>query len=1114
MNKINQSILSLQHNQKSSVLGNNLKSLWLSMPSYCHLKCPYCFASANEPGKIINGMDKPTYSKIISEFADLGGEFIGIPGDGEPFHHSNWDLTQHIATLCHNKNIKLALFTTGDSIFFDPNGQVEHPDYNKADFLEDKDVVFLIKYNHSQEEVQNILVGGHNPNYTKLRERSIEILIEKYKFNDKRKRIGLVTSIINENSSKKEKNGELEIVNIFRRTQKENLIFDCDTILELGRGKTFSKNNKNVPPKVDLEKVFIKLKDAGAVGLNQGGTYVGNTCCDRILHHLYIKANGNVFPCIGCSRDVLDQKMLLGNVKEESLEKIWHTDLRQRLKQDYKKILVGTCPKCENFQSDACFSCLGRCIESDLKAFTSGESGQIEEIQTIGCIHHIPNTFIWLSETNKYIRAFLSYPQTKNILKEKGLEFLWRPNKNIAFTLWQLNSENRQKELENIINHKSNPQDDWSYRPYTAINDSAIEHFSHKKHYKFSELKFPKNTIWDFIRDPFLFDELVSKDKRQKEQLLRVISQSFLSNIFIPSFKILFHKHDANGNNLMFSNFILYDNIKDQYFYRSIISNPINKPVLKPQYFKSLIISRWYESITHGGELRNFWNEQCFNLSAQFRHEIFGDYQLKIGGHSNTYNSERTIDLVHIISLPQIAKKVNDFDQYLTNFNLDDLLVKHGISSTGLNCDFLLNTEIFSELEESNKNEKRKIDAIVSLYHNINEVTFFPLDDPVNSSLLDNLETLLDNTSPGIGSTNMQLRNSNIVTNKLYDILRKSRLEGQGSKVLNYFVFLGIMNQCLGINYYYLLHSTNFANIDTNKAILTAENDLHGVIKASGILLGTKETISQSFQSELNIFMSSILAPFDEFYFKNNLDKTFRENRKAKIELGFNEKVKSHRHSIFNLRVGYVNAMEKLSEAIIKCSDTSCDHKELIQNRVNNLKTVYEIYNIAVISGITDKSEFPSYFGKTIPDIIRRICDYCTITYTFLKLEQSVNSFNVLTDKPIEAFTILFNLIVNAAKSRSYNGYNQEYNYYTISGSFTKEKYVIEISNPAKIDRRCQDFINADFIDYDSFEFDDLIKEWGGLTIAKKLSKRLGWDLKINTKGVWTVTKISINIHP
>ena len=75
---------------------------------------------------------------------------------------------------------------------------------------------------------------------------------------------------------------------------------------------------------------------------------------------------------------------------------------------------------------------------------------------------------------------------------------------------------------------------------------------------------------------------------------------------------------------------------------------------------------------------------------------VFGDYQLKIGGHSNTYNSERTIDLVHIISLPQIAKKFNDFDQYLTNFNLDDLLVKHGISSTGLNCDFLLNTEIFS----------------------------------------------------------------------------------------------------------------------------------------------------------------------------------------------------------------------------------------------------------------------------------------------------------------------------------------------------------------------------------------------------------------------------------
>ena len=189
MKKYN-SILGLHHNTDFNPQwgkGEDLKSLWVDIPDFCHLHCEYCYASTDNSPK--NGSEdylkENDYERLLKEFSQMGGEFVGIPGKGEPFHEKNYTLTKKIIDACDNYNLKLAIFTTGDALFFKPSSKIsDEPDYTKLDYIKDKDnIVLLIKYNSDNPDIQNKLVGGKNKNYAALRDRSIEILINKYHLN-------------------------------------------------------------------------------------------------------------------------------------------------------------------------------------------------------------------------------------------------------------------------------------------------------------------------------------------------------------------------------------------------------------------------------------------------------------------------------------------------------------------------------------------------------------------------------------------------------------------------------------------------------------------------------------------------------------------------------------------------------------------------------------------------------------------------------------------------------------------------------------------------------------------------------------------------------------------
>lgn len=1065
----NNSILSLQYsdnqcNCESYKDGETLKSLWLSIPAYCHLKCPYCFASANEPGRKIESLTRSQYENIIREFASLGGEFIGIPGDGEPFHKSNWDLTKYIVSLCHELNIKLALFTTGDLIFFGQGGDESKIDYTKIDFIKDKDVVFLIKYNHSDEGTQNKLVGNKNLKYAWLREKALEILINKYHLNDERRRLGLVTSIMNENAVKKEKNGKLEIINIFERTQRDNLIFDCDTILELGRGMTFSKMDRQVPPKIDLENVFRELTEAGAIGLNQGGTYVGNTCCDRILHHLYIKANGDVFPCIGCAREDIESKMMLGNINSHSLKEQWDKELRRKLAEDRYNILVGVCASCENFQTEACYSCLGRCIISGDKAFSFNTDGLIETIRTIGCNHHIPSTTKWLATTIDYIRTVLSYPETTKYLKEKGLEYLWRPNKNLAYTLWQLEPEVRKQEIKNIIKHENNPQDDSSYKPYDAVYDSNVAKFSQKKHYRFSELRFPMNKVWDFVRDPYFLEDVETLDTKDKESFIDAVAQSFLSNIFLASFKILYQKYDKKEKNILYTNFILYDNIREKYFYRSMVNNRNDIENDKDQrYLKSLIISRWYENIKINGQEKNLWTDYCYNLSAHFRHEIYGDYELKLGNVKSLTPEleERTIDLTGILSLPEIKDKIAAFNCFIEKQYSNSVLE-------------VLNSKIFKEFNETSDTHQ----VIFSFYNELSIASFYKLDDKLNKKLIEKLEREINS---------LYSNQSNPVLLKLKDEFFKAKKQGKVSQVINYFIYLGIMNEVLKVNYYYLLHSTNFASINPEANILLADSNVRGIIKSSGILICTKQPISENFRSELKIFISSIFAPFDEFYYSLNLR-----------EIEFLKESKFHQHTLNNIGPlinSYISFIKNDANKLSPIKEISEQKFEKLITDIEKLDVINQLYGVArkALIGIYSGLEHYSFF-----QIVKLITDYIKIYEIRINFKKNDRfDFNPDTsEESSKIFTILFNLFNNASK---YSAKKEvKIKVYRTSDS----KIAISITNQKEMEKKYVSFLTIE----------DTLTErnYSGLHVIKNLVKKLSWKISCCIEnGNTTITLIT-----
>jgi len=1046
--------------------GKSLKSLWFEIPEYCHLYCDYCFASTNSDSNrnhltkrnSSNYLDWEKYEDLLREFAGLGGEFIGIPGKGEPFHPLNIELTKKILLLAKELKLKTTIFTTGETIFFKPtySGKNElslyvEPDYSLVKFLEDKDVILLIKFNSENEEIQDKIV--HTKNYTKLRARAIDLL-EENGFNQGNKpKLGIVTSILKDNYN--------EILPLYEKYHLEKgFIFDCDTILPRGRGEKYYNREDNLTYK-ELNDIFKKLKEKGAILTCQGGTYVG-VACDRILHHLYVSLTGDVYPCIGCFENYSKDSFLLGNIKHQTIKALWYNPKRVKLRENTREAFTGVCYNCQNFEDNTCYSCLGRCVSK----VDSNDHDII--IDTHGCSNHRPQTIPWINSANDYVRTILSIDKTTSILKS-NFENLWKPNQNIAFVLNQLTSRNKTEEIYKIINSKD-AQNFSYYNPGEAFRKVPVQKFSSKKQYRYSDLDFPLNKIWDFLEFPLDEKDLTVLDTDQKVKIIDVLSKSFLSNIFLPSIKLLFDKYDQD-NNLLLCNLLFYDNQNNKYFYRTVVKNEIEND--NRLFDLSLILFRWAEDIDEANYFSNTSKGRIFNLSSVFRNELYRDYELVLNDNKIQSNNNQNSNILFLNSLIncQIVKdKTEKLEKYLSEKLSNE-------SSDWYNIKEHFNSHIFNDLDESGKAN------IVVFYEKLNEIVFFK-DNQVDTSnrnfihsikefLKENCKKVYHNIINDCNSI-QEIKNVLLLSDNfrqkhkaIWDLFILLT-EGDCASAINYIIFLRYLREVFYVNNYMLTHSTNFKASSLNKGeLLSDESVFEEVTQPSGILLCSKKSLCRELKSEINIVLSNILQPFDEFYYKNNL-----QNVKLYDEVQY------YQHSLDNISTKVLNGIYFLGKSI----DSNLSNK-MIATDFNNLAVAFKIYDISR-RGISRKSynlnEYPEL--NDLVSIINLITNYFNDEkFNDIPLIGANIYFTDYTPKnKLRAFTIFFNLIKNAVN------YSNNQN---ISITFNSTNQ-IAISNATCMKEEYVQFINGLTNKYPTGE------KSRGLVVVKTMIKKLNWQIE------------------
>ncbi|PIU62590.1 MAG: hypothetical protein COS85_18050, partial [Armatimonadetes bacterium CG07_land_8_20_14_0_80_59_28] len=459
-----------------------IQSLWVEIPGNCDLQCPYCFCATtkNKPDLDSNNLAcvdsehperysvEPYVKFVLKPFAERIEEWnaatpderiakfgcppenaqtaepirgkVALPGAGEPFHPGNMALTKALIEACRDLHLHVTLFTTGHWITDE-----------LADWLKERDVVLLVKCNSRQETVQNRFVGmAPDHDFARKRDQVLEMLIDKGfaglgnrdDADYREPRLGIVTSVMRDNRT--------ELPDLLRyarqprgKNDRHTLIFDCDTILERGRGDRCPQ----IPADDETRAAFMELQRIDREEFRQqwdiSRSYIGTTC-DRFQHHLYVDKKGNIYPCVGCLGEENDQHappVLLGNLKGDSaaLYGAWESPLMKNVIR--KRVYTGPCATCVNPIEHKCYSCLGRCRDLAVALDPNSEA----PIPTTGCWNHRPLPVL-LCDRAKALRNALR-PKTERpadqecraltLIEEGRLEELWMPREGTPRWLWK-----------------------------------------------------------------------------------------------------------------------------------------------------------------------------------------------------------------------------------------------------------------------------------------------------------------------------------------------------------------------------------------------------------------------------------------------------------------------------------------------------------------------------------------------------------------------------------------------------------------------------------------------------------------------------------------------------
>lgn len=916
-----------------------LRSMWIEIPDYCHLQCGYCFADTERqnPHKCPQRLAETDYLKLLDDFRKAGGLYLGIPGNGEPFHPCNRELVMSLLRHATDIGLSTTVFTTADSIFYTLSGKdyetaVGHPlDNSLACELLTLNVILLVKFNSEQSAVQDKLVG--QPGYTDARKRAMDALIG-LGF-AKERRLGIVTSILPENKD--------EIYGLFGYAQKNNLIFDCDTILPRGRGCAW--NEKHPVATGEYKAIYDKVNRMCGHPTVSGGSYVG-PACDRVRHHLYVDVTGNVYPCIGCVGK--DPGFCLGNIRKMPIDDIWNHRLRVLLRDDLGGTLKGRCTWCENFQK-TCWSCLGRqVVRCDITADSAA-------LETKGCFNHRPKMDQWMAACNREIRRLILRVGLPGYQKLR-YDFLAEMRRYGIETLWSSG----------------------------GLGNDAVGRVD--KDVRFSHIRLFGADVWKRILPNDPHEVLVSDDASEaimdddREHLARL--KSLLPRFFLPTLSLLADRYDKplghsfTGDTVapglfQFCLLMFYMPERKRYFYRSVAFNSFdpgsvdrddvrlsleNAPVsgqdirsrCESNNRRVRLVQRWAESLRDGEDAQILPHIRNFSRDMEADHvntyelvlgtDLFAEQAVEIDSESRHYPRRRILGVGELLDTPAIRSRVRrladavervvgddqrwrTIDAFLSSrvFAWDDAVVAEPLRE--VYKDFA--KESFYNPADMADEEKetlwRDIQCAVTdilcrqvwMFPTGSEADWFSpdlrasLDDFNWGHLLklthsDRRKSLLEMLLPpafDMGQMNDKTRKGCIV-DRLYnrllvEFVRLFRSDNgerhpEWLKAVNYFIWLGYYRDVLGVRDYFVLHAPN---LQQHCSVLF--QDQIPLLPASGMILSSTNRLPFRMREECEELFRTIISPVEELSFANVSSDSGKKVGQQQIELALSHELDS-----------------------------------------------------------------------------------------------------------------------------------------------------------------------------------------------------------------------------